>query len=542
MSAAHRFPELYKVAAKLGMDPQETAAILARVDTDLTRAEQSQDAILNGGSVSSVSAQPDTCAQSLPDPLPAVPAFDLDLLPESVRPWVEDHADALQCPPDYVAVGAMVALAGTIGRQVAIQVKQRERWIERCVLWGGAVGRPATAKSPALRPAYTMLTRLEASSWGDYENEVRQFEARQLVAGAAKQNAGKIARQKLGQGDTDGALQAAESAILADEEPQQARLIINDSTVEKLGEILNANPRGLVQFRDELSGWLASLDREGREGDRAFWLECHSGTGPFVVDRIGRGTVHVEACAVSILGGIQPGKLAEYVRAACRGGSGDDGLLQRFGLMVYPDPPKEWRYIDRAPNQVALDDCWKVFQRLNAIDVQKLQAERSDFVDVPFIRFTEDAQELFAEWQIKLMTRLRGGSESPFIESHLGKYPALAARLALVLHLADSIEPRVSAAALGKALDWCEYLEGHARRIYSPVTDGGLTAAHTLLGKQEELKKGFTLREVQRKGWAGLDREALEGALEWLMEYGYLTAFLEDTGGRPTTRYQWRVP
>ena len=70
----------------------------------------------------------------LPDPLPSVPPFDLDLLPNNIRPWVEDHADALQCPPEYVAVGAMVALAGTIGRQVAIAVKQRERWIERCVV------------------------------------------------------------------------------------------------------------------------------------------------------------------------------------------------------------------------------------------------------------------------------------------------------------------------------------------------------------------------------------------------------------------------
>lgn len=479
--------------------------------------------------------------QPLPEPLAAVPTFDLGLLPNSIRPWVEDHADALQCPPEYVAVGAMVALAGTIGRQVAIQVKQRERWIERSVLWGCIVGRPSAGKSPALRPAYAMLSRLESAGWAAYQEALKEYEAQSVVASAAKQNAQKIARDKLRKGDKLGALEAAEDALRDPETPAQARLVINDATVEKVGEILKANPRGLVQFRDELSGWLASLDREGREGDRAFWLECWSGTGPYTVDRIGRGTIHLEACAVSILGGTQPGKLAEYVRAACEGGAGDDGLLPRFQLAIYPDQPKEWAYTDREPNKAAWADCSRVFDRLNAIDVTAVNAERSEYVEAPFLRFDPEAQELFAEWQTALMVRLRGGGEPAFIESHLAKYPALAARLALVIHLADTGAGPVSAAALGRALDWTEFLEAHARRIYAPVTDGGLSAAHLLLAKRNELPGPFTLRDIHRKHWSGLGRQAAEGALEYLTEYGYLSAVTEDTGGRPTVRYQWRA-
>jgi hypothetical protein len=458
-----------------------------------------------------------------------------------MRPWVEDHADALQCPPESVAVGAMIALTGTIGRQIAIAVKQRERWIERSALWGCIVGRPSSGKSPALRPAYAMLSRLEAAGWDKYQRELREYQAKSVVAAASKKKAEQAARKKLDQGDTAGALHAAEALLQNDEGPRQPRLVVNDATIEKVGVILNANPRGLVQFRDELSGWLASLDREGREGDRAFWLECWMGTGPYVWDRIGRGTVRVEACAVSILGGTQPGKLAEYVRACCKGGSGDDGLLPRFQLAVFPDPPKDWRYLDRQPNQAAQEEAWRVFQRLNALDVTKLGGERSDFIDVPFLRFTPEAQELFAEWQTSLMTRLRTGREPPFIESHLAKFPALVARLALVIHLADGDAGAVSAEALGKALDWSVYLEGHARRIYAPVTDNGLTAAHALLTKRGEFDGKFTLRDLQRKGWAGLDRESLQGGLDWLTDFGYLTVTTEDTGGRPTVRYQWRV-
>jgi hypothetical protein len=138
------------------------------------------------------------------------------------------------------------------------------------------------------------------------------------------------------------------------------------------------------------------------------------------------------------------------------------------------------------------------------------------------------------------MARLREGREPPFIESHLAKYPALVARLALVIHLADAAGGPVSAEALGKALDWTDYLEGHTRRVYAPVTDNGLTAAHVLLTRRTELAEPFTQRDVTQKHWSGLDRDTIEGALGWLLEYGYLDCTPEATGGRPTVRYHWR--
>lgn len=45
----------------------------------------------------------------------------------------------------------------------------------------------------------------------------------------------------------------------AADEPTRRRYLTNDTTVEKLGELLNKNPNGIIVFRDELSGWLRSL-------------------------------------------------------------------------------------------------------------------------------------------------------------------------------------------------------------------------------------------------------------------------------------------
>ncbi len=479
----------------------------------------------------------------LPDPLPRVPTFDPALLPVSIRAWCEDTADALQVPLDFTAVPAVIALAGTIGRRVGIAMKRRVRWIEMPMLWGCVVGRPSSGKSPALSPARKMLERLAAEERTVYGREQRDFDARALIADANKANAKKAIQVALKKGDKQAAEAAADDALFDDDPPTEPRILVNDATVEKLGELLNANPRGLVQYRDELAGWLANLDREGREGDRAFWLECWNGTGTFTVDRIGRGTIPIEACAMSILGGMQPGKLAEYVRGAVRGGFADDGLMQRFQLAVYPDLPNGWTYTDRAPNPQAEAQAWATFQRLRALDPDAIGAERDAWDDVPFLRFDDEAQELLIEWMTTHMQRLRANEEPAWMESHLAKFPGLVGRLALVLHLADDRQGPVSADTLAVALNWCDYLEGHARRIYSPATDNGLTGAHLILKRRSDLAEPFTARELYRRCWAGLsDPDAVLEALDVLTEHRYLDASDGASGGRPTVIYAWTVP
>lgn len=479
--------------------------------------------------------------EPLPDPLPLVPVFNPALLPDCVRTWCIDAADSLQVPLDFTAVPAMVGLAAALGgRHIAVRLKTHGHWYERPILWGCVVGRPSSGKSPALSPARRLLENVTGPERDAYEQARKVHEGKAILADARKAQAKEEARKAIKKGMPIDAEALGESARFDDEAPAEPRLVVNDATVEKLGELLNENPRGLIQFRDELAGWLASLDREGREQDRAFWLECWNGTGPYTSDRIGRGTIRIEACAVSILGGMQPGKLAEYVRGAVRGGFSDDGLMQRFQLAVYPDLPASWRYTDRPLNREAEDRARAAFNRLRAMNAADVGAETADACDVPFLRLSEDAQALFVEWQTELMQRLRAGGEPPFMESHLAKYPALAGRLALVLHLADNGTGPVSADAILKALGWCEHLEGHARRIYAPATDNGLTAAHLLLRKRDSLPNGFTARDVYRKCWSGLDEpETVAEALGKLADHRQVIEVAEMTGGRPSVAYRW---
>ena len=94
------------------------------------------------------------------------------------------------------------------------------------------------------------------------------------------------------------------------------RCIINDATPEKVAEILSRYPSGSLMVHDELAGWLDSFERyNSGQSPRAFYLSCWNG-GTFLKDRVGKGTrdlnaeIRVDNLALSILGGIQPDRLA----------------------------------------------------------------------------------------------------------------------------------------------------------------------------------------------------------------------------------------
>jgi hypothetical protein len=54
------------------------------------------------------------------------------------------------------------------------------------------------------------------------------------------------------------------------------------------------------------------------------------------------------------------GHLNWYLSDALGGGPGDDGLFQRFQIIVWPDPPLKWTLVDRAPNGAALANWFGV--------------------------------------------------------------------------------------------------------------------------------------------------------------------------------------
>lgn len=483
--------------------------------------------------------------QPLPDGLPPVMAFDPDLLPVALRGWVADIAHRMQCPPDFPAVGAITALSSLIGARAVVAPKARDDWRVVPNLWGLIVGRPAVMKSPALAQTLGPLNRLQANEFEAWKQAHAEWELDCKVAEMASD-----ANEKKAKGLAAKDPAAARALLEPGEtpaEPQARRYIVNDATVEKLGELLVANPWGTLSFRDELTGLLKSLDKEDQAAARAFMLQGYDGNQGYTFDRIMRGTVHIPRVCVAMLGGIQPGRVQEYVRSAVSGGTGDDGLLQRFGLTVWPDIQREFNYVDQWPDTHQKQAAWAVYERLATL----LPASDDDPVEW---RFSPDAQTIFAEWMVTAKTELRGDELHPALVSHLDKYSKLVPALALIFALVDTPDSGnvIQETELIRALAWADYLRTHAERLYSAATMPETTGAAALLRKIQTgrmtdgdgvVLKVFTPRQVAVKSWGGLGTaDAVRKAADVLVDYGWLVPDTVRSGdaigrGRPSDRY-----
>lgn len=514
-------------------------------DTDFNDLHRSEGIDAVRRQIESASlVDPDAWEEPLPLPneLPPVMALDEDLLPEAFRPWVKDIAYRMQVPPDFSAVGAMVAISSVIGARVVIAPHQKDSFRVVPNLWGYIVGRPGVKKSPALNEVMQPLNKLEDIERERFKREETVWgldqEIRTLQDKANKSAAIAKAKAK----DIDGMRQLLESSLPPDK-PNRRRLIVNDASVEALQDILIHNHWGLLVYRDEIHSLLTSMDKQGQEQSRGFYLQGYDGNQGYTVDRIGRGKdLHCERVCLAMLGSTQPGKLQSYVREAVNGGTGDDGLLQRFGLAVWPDNSLPFQRIDQYPDEDAKAMAFEVFSRLsNLSNVQQVK------------RFTTEAQEVYWDWIETLERELQCEDLHAALASHLAKYRKLIPALALIFNLVDKPESdEVGKEELLRSLAWGEYLRSHAERIYRAATVPETVGAKALLKKIQAGKLSdrdgvlldrFTPREVVNKTWASLgSTQIVTKAADLLVEYGYLKSEIVKSSdplnrGRPSHRY-----
>ncbi|GGR48766.1 hypothetical protein GCM10008959_07390 [Deinococcus seoulensis] len=472
--------------------------------------------------------------QPLPAALPPAPTLPPEMLPPALRGWLVDLAELACVPLEGLAASALAALSGLIGRAVQLAPEGLDNsWRVVPNLWGALVQRPSGMKSMQLDAALAPLHELEARARDEFEaGEVD----RELKLEALKMQEEQIKKdsKKSGKLDLDALrelrLEAREAA------PTPRRYMVQNTTYEKLGELLRENPLGLTMVRDELSGWIEAMGREENSEPRSFWLQTWNGDGSYTFDRIGRGTVRVDNLCMAVMGAIQPGPLQRFVSKSRAGAAADVGFLQRFQLLVYPDGLPAWKRPSRQADAAAKAQALAVFETLDTV------RQSSEPVT---LAFSEEAQAVFIEWRDALEVRLRGGElvKFPAFESHLGKYRSLAPSLALIFHLVDVAAPTlhpaalppVTAQALDLALNWVDFLELHARKVYAHDLGTAFTPAHALAEKIEggAVREGDRLRDLRRKGWAGLSDEELGMAVQALSDLGWVQVEKVKTPGRP---------
>lgn len=463
--------------------------------------------------------------QALPDGLLPVEPLDPTLLPSTISAAIVDISERLSCPIEFVAIPVLTAAGIAIGNRIGVLPKKYDdSWEVYPGFWGGIVGSPGSMKTPAQNESFRCLHHLEDQAGAAYAQAMDTHNKNM-----------KIYEKQLKD------FKNGKTTVWPVEpsKPPRVRYIVNDVTYQALGEILAENPSGVLALADEMSGLLQSLDTPGQEAARGFFLQGWGGRGNYTFDRITRGTVVLKNYMLALFGGFQPDRIKLYVRGASSGSSHNDGLMQRFQLLAWPNSPDEIKIVDRPPDRAAIQKMESAIIQLRSLATSGLPDSEKNSIGASLLHFDDQAQAIFDNWYRKNEEMLRNGELVQAEHSHFAKYRSLVPGLALVFHLLEGHTGRICPSCLENALRLTVVLKSHAHRVYASVygldNEPPRSLARRIL--KGELKSGFTARSVYSKGWNGLSRANVTPALELLTELGWLKEIVVQTGGRSSVQY-----
>jgi hypothetical protein len=469
--------------------------------------------------------QPDiSVIRSARPPAPVMAAEEFNAVFGPWAGWLKDAAEVKGAPVDFVALSLLSTASAIIGN--TRWAVPWEGWKEAPVIWGMLVGDPSSGKSPALDAILDPVKAIDNMLSAEYLSARKEWADKDEIAKMFLAKWKSDAKAAIAEGEE--ATQRPKEAS-AGSEPVRERIRITDTTTEKAADLMRDNWRGLLLSRDELSGWLAGMDRYSGGGDRPFWLEAFGGRG-FSVDRKNSPEpVIVDHLSIAILGGTQPDKLDSLLV-----NTDDDGLLARF-LTVFPELvplARPTAVLDTAKAQHALE-------RLRALEPAiDEQGDKRPY----FLHLDEAAQ--VALQAFRQQCRDWEGEASGLMKSHIGKLSGLSVRVATTLALLDyamsngEAVTSINAAHLGSACHYVgEHLRGHAFRAYGAASQpqevkGASRIAEIILS---ERLRSISTREIQRRELAGLQSAREIGpAFAVLKDAGWIEQIQSTGSGRPS--------
>ncbi len=236
------------------------------------------------------------------------PEFPLEFLGPFWSDWTQKAASGANASVDYTAAGLLTIAAALIGN--ARTVGPTPHWREPCIVWVALVGSPSAGKSPALAPLQTIISTFEQEDAATYDASTA---AHRDVEEAAKAEEDKWREDARAATKVGLPRPPRPAGAVVPPHPKRVRLKLTDATKEAAAGLIGNNPKGMILFRDELSGWWKGFDQYSGDGERQFWIECYGGR-PYTVDRKKHPEpIEIPRLSISILGGVFPVSTFETV-------------------------------------------------------------------------------------------------------------------------------------------------------------------------------------------------------------------------------------
>ena len=344
-----------------------------------------------------------------------VPEQNLQLWPELLARRATEVAAEVGCDVTVPLLAGLSAVSAAVDMQTALHVS--ESWRVPPVMWLMTVGDPADKKTPGSKPMFAPLHKLEREAQPAFEAAMLSWLGKEARYAAEA----KAYREWASSPDAQLPNAVPPNVTPLPPQPEPLRLLISDTTSQKLVHLSQFRPQGFLMWLDEMANWLKRLTDSRGTDDRGCWIQGYE-TGRYTMDRVGAGTIHTDNLAMSIYGNCQPEVFRQY-----GGQAASDGLLQRF-MPVLLNSKKNALWQNSLPSFMSSSGEYEqLIRRTHALP-------KMDYtMSAPAMERFRD----FCQWCMDFRELEKSLTNKGAYQTALGKMEGQCARLILLFHIIE---------------------------------------------------------------------------------------------------------
>lgn len=359
--------------------------------------------------------------------------FPIDVFPNEFQKLISDVSASMDISVEVSATIALTILSASVGN--ALRISPKHDYYVAPFLWAGIVLPPGTAKSPTINMLASPIKGMQSKAFLRHEQEMQEYESK--LNAFNKDKTGTVEKPEV---------------------PRMEQFYVSDSTVEALADVFESQPRGVLNYQDELSGLIWGMDQYKAKGnDRQHFLDlwnCYS----WKIDRKGKPRF-IPNVGMGIIGGIQPMVLTKVFGDD----SFHDGFIYRF-IFVCPES-RPLRFNRKSVNERELAYWEALLYWCFGIPVE---FNESGFVKSKILSLNDGALNLWEKFynEYGQLATVLPSKVSGFIP----KLYLYSLKIAGLLHILDSfgkkhIVPTINEKTIQDAIKLTEYYLGQVGKV-----------------------------------------------------------------------------
>lgn len=369
---------------------------------------------------------PDIPEETIPD----IGNFPVSIFPDDVIRILKLVETSMNHPIDITGSTLINVFGGMIGNK--IKLKMMPGWEAPAIFWTAVVGASGAAKSHPVSFIMDALDQIDKRAYKDYKYELDKYDAWQNESEEIR----KMSKQQ---------------------KPKLTQIIVRDTTMEALHATHDYNKNGLIMYRDELKGWLSSMNSYRQGGDEETWLEIFNNKVASV-GRVTKDPLRIDNSFVNVIGTIQDSVLSKII-------SKENGLVERF---LYTKTYKKIEPLSRVRmKQVDID---YLYDAINQIYTNIKTAGEDIIIEVE-----DEMFDLIIEADKKIIVLQESGNENERFIGYLSKMRTYLPRFILVICVIDDCfndnNLQITKDHISKAEQLLNYYIKSARKLFVDINN-----------------------------------------------------------------------